>query len=500
MRNYVINTFNKKSKIMPEIYGHFAEHLGNCIYQGLYVGRDSEISNKNGVRLDVIEALKNLNIPVLRWPGGCFADTYHWKSGIGKLSERKKIVNSNWGNVIEDNSFGTHEFLDLCEELRCEPYIAGNVGSGSPQEMADWVEYVTGAEESESEMVALRKRNGRTQPWKVKYWGIGNECWGCGGAMTPEHYSDLLNTFYFFAHRSAHSPMYGIASGAFGSCYSWTEKVVEKAMYSMNGISLHHYSEFRPSNTPGPEGKIRATKFSEREYFGMLKSSLLMKDYIRKHSNIIELKGNGRSIDLIIDEWGTWFRVEPGTNPDFLYQQNSLLDALIASATFNIFNKNSNVVKMANIAQLVNVLQSVILTEEDKMILTPTYFAFYMYKAHMNSTLVDSYIQTEIIGSGDQMIEDISESSSVTENGNLIITITNFDIYCEKRIRTTVIGTKLKKCTASILTAEKMDYHNTFENPDKVKLREFNDFELTDDGIDFTMPTKSILVFEINVE
>jgi len=328
-------------------------------------------------------------------------------------------------------------------------------------------------------MVTLRKKNGRNKPWKVKYWGIGNESWGCGGAMTPEHYSDLLKTFEFFLQRSAHNPVYKIACGPYAENLNWTEKLTERAMYAMDGLSLHYYSEFRPNNIRGPEGQMHSTGFTERDYYGLLKSSLMMNDIIRKNANIIELKANGSPIDLIVDEWGALFHVEPGTNPFFLYQQNSILDAL---------------------AQLINVLQSVILTEGDRMLLTPTYHVFNMYKSHMNSTLVESFIETEMVGVEDQKIIDVTESASITEDGRLIITISNLDIYNEKNVKTTLIDYNAKKCSALILTADKIDAHNTFENLENVLLKEFTDFNLTSSGIDFTLPTKSIITFEISNE
>ena len=184
---------NTNIKINKEIYGHFSEHLGTCIYEGIYVGEDSDIPNIDGFRKDVVEAFKELKVPVLRWPGGCFADTYHWKDGIGPKEDRPAIVNVFWGGVTEDNSFGTHEFLNFCELIGTEPYLSINVGTGTVQEAVDWVEYVTSS--NKSPMTDLRKENGREEPWDVKYWGIGNENWGCGGDMAPDYYANIFRNY-----------------------------------------------------------------------------------------------------------------------------------------------------------------------------------------------------------------------------------------------------------------------------------------------------------------
>ena len=189
MSKIIVNTLDKKNKINRNIYGNFSEHLGRCIYNGVYVGENSDIPNVNGMRTDVVEALKNIKLPVLRWPGGCFADEYHWKDGIGPKENRKKMINTHWGGVVEDNSFGTHEFLELCRQIGCEPYINGNVGSGTVQEMSEWMEYMTF--DGVSPMAALRAENGHAEPWKVKYFGVGNESWGCGGNMRTSYYADL---------------------------------------------------------------------------------------------------------------------------------------------------------------------------------------------------------------------------------------------------------------------------------------------------------------------
>ena len=330
---FVVDANRKKSKIHKELQGHFSEHLGRCIYGGLFVGKNSEIPNVNGLRTDVVEALKEIRVPVLRWPGGCFADEYHWKDGIGPAESRKKMVNTHWGGVVEDNSFGTHEFLELCRQIGCEPYINGNVGSGTVQEMSEWVEYMTF--DGVSPMADLRSANGREEPWKIKYFGIGNENWGCGGNMRPSYYADLYRQFQTYVRNYGDNRVFKIACGPSNDDYKWTDTVMEIAGKYMDGLSLHYYT------VPGPwSHKGSATDFSEDEYYLTLRKTLFMDELIQNHTEIMNRHDPEHRVGLIVDEWGTWFDVEPGTNPGFLYQQNTMRDALVAAVNLNIFNKH----------------------------------------------------------------------------------------------------------------------------------------------------------------
>jgi alpha-N-arabinofuranosidase len=373
----IVNADQGSDIISKHIYGHFSEHLGHCIYGGYWVGEDSPIPNTRGIRNDVVQALKDLQIPNLRWPGGCFADEYHWMDGIGPRDKRPKMVNTHWGGVTEDNSFGTHEFLDLCEQLGCEPYITGNLGSGSVEEMSKWVEYITF--DGESPMSNLRKQNGREKPWKVKFWGVGNENWGCGGNMTADFYSDQNRRYATYCRNYGDNQLYKIACGSNGGDFNWTETVMKNAGYQMQGLSLHHYTV---PNTWADKGS--ATQFSEADYFSTIEKTLVMDNFVSRHSAIMDLYDPMKRVGLIVDEWGTWYNVEPGTNPGFLYQQNTLRDAIVAGINLNIFNRHASRVKMANIAQTVNVLQAVILTDNEKMVLTPTYWVYYRDYVELN--------------------------------------------------------------------------------------------------------------------
>lgn len=489
MSKLVVNVHNKKAKIKKEVYGHFSEHLGRCIYEGLYVGEDSKIPNKNGMRTDVVEALKEMKLPLLRWPGGCFADEYHWKDGIGPKENRKKMINTHWGGVIEDNSFGTHEFMELCDQLDCEPYINGNVGSGTVSEMSEWAEYLTF--EGVSPMADLRAKNGHEAPWKVKYFGVGNESWGCGGNMTPEHYANEYRRYQTFVRNSGNNQFYKIACGPNVDDYNWMDTVMRIAHPFMDGISLHYYTIVHEWTHKGS-----ALEFNEKEWYTTLKKAIHMDELVTKHSKIMDKYDPEKRIGLIVDEWGCWFDVEPGTNPGFLYQQNTMRDALVAGLTLNIFNKHADRVHMANLAQLVNVLQSVILTEGEKMILTPTYHVFNMYKNHQDATLIDSFVETKNVGIEDVTVCNLQESASVDDNGNINVTINNLSITEAYDVEGIFIETGIDKVKATILT-NTMDAHNTFEAPNVVTTKEFTDYVITEKGINFKIPPCSVLHFEI---
>jgi alpha-N-arabinofuranosidase len=487
----VVNADRVKGTINRNIYGHFSEHLGRCIYEGLWVGEDSPIPNTNGIRNDVLEALKRIRIPVLRWPGGCFADEYHWKDGVGPRDKRKRMVNTHWGGVIENNHFGTHEFLMLCELLGCEPYISGNVGSGTVQEMSEWVEYITF--DGESPMANWRRENGREKPWRIKYWGVGNENWGCGGNMRPEYYADLYRQFQTYLRNYGDNKLHKIACGANTADYHWTEVLMKQAAPYMHGLSLHYYT------VPGPwEKKGPATGFTTDEWWITLKKALFMDELVTKHSAIMDVYDPEKRIDLIVDEWGTWYDVEPGTNPGFLYQQNSIRDALVAGATLHIFHRHCDRVRMANIAQLVNVLQSVILTEGERMLLTPTYHVFDMFKVHQDAELLDSWESVERTGPEGELPK-VSASASRAADGKIHISLVNLDFEGSASVEVELRGLAggAVAVTGTTLTSDRIDGHNTFDEPERVKPAAFNGFTVDGGRLDVKLPPMSVTVLEI---
>lgn len=493
MHNVIVNTDISKGKINKNIYGHFAEHLGRCIYEGIWVGEDSPIPNTKGIRNDVLAALKNIKVPVLRWPGGCFADEYHWKDGVGPREGRKRMVNTHWGGVVENNHFGTHEFMLLCELLECEPYICGNVGSGTVQEMSEWVEYMTF--DGESPMANWRKENGREQPWKLKYFGVGNENWGCGGNMRPEYYADLYRRYQTYVRNYGDNKIYKIAGGANVDDYNWTEVLMKNAGWLMDGLSLHYYT------IPGDFwlGKGSALDFEEGEWFITMKKALHMDELITKHSTIMDKYDPEKRVGMIIDEWGTWFDVEPGTNPGFLYQQNSIRDALVAGVHFNIFHNHADRVQMTNIAQTVNVLQAMILTEGEKMILTPTYHVFDMFKVHQDAEVLAVESAVGSYEMGGEALPQVTVSASRDAEGKVHVSLVNIDHSGEAEISLDLRGLAAESVQASgtILTADRMNAHNTFEQPDAVAPKAFDGANVEGGRLSVKLPPMSVVTLAI---
>ena len=474
------------SKIDKDIYGHFAEHLGHCIYGGIYVGENSAIPNSKGFRLDVVGALKDLKVPLVRWPGGCFADTYHWKDGIGPKADRASIINVHWGGVTEDNSFGTHEFLDFCELIGCDAYVCLNVGSGTVQEAAQWMEYATSS--SESPMTKLRKQNGREKPWKVKYWAAGNETWGCGGNMRPEYYSDLFNQYSSYMRAPG---VYKIACGANAEDYKWMDVLMKQSAQMMNGISLHYYTVAGDWNN-----KHSATQFDEKDWFVTLQKTLKMEELVTKHSEIMDKYDPEKKVGLLVDEWGNWFDVEPGTNPGFLYQQNTLRDALVAGINLNIFNNHADRVRMSNIAQMINVLQSVILTKDKEMVLTPTYYVFKMYNVHQDAVLLPIEIKCNQYTSGSASLDAINASASV-KDGVVSITVCNLDPVNAQNVSFTLQGLKSSLVSGKIVTAAKMNAYNDFGKKEEVSMTDFKGAKLNKGLVEASIPAKSVVLIQL---
>ena len=477
--------------INRNIYGQFSEHLGRCIYEGIWVGEDSPIPNTRGIRNDVVAALKQLNLPVLRWPGGCFADEYHWKDGIGPREKRPQMINTHWGGVVENNHFGTHEYFDLCGQLGCEPYICGNLGSGSAQEMMEWIEYMTS--DANSPMANLRRQNGRDKPWKLKYFGVGNESWGCGGNMRPEFYADNFRRYNTFLKNYPGNRIERFACGPNGPDNNWTEVLLSMAGRQMNGLSLHYYT----LSSGQWNKKGAATGFTEEEWHSTLWQTLRMDEMITKHGAIMDKYDPQKRIGLVVDEWGAWYDVEPGTNPGLLYQQNTLRDALVAGINLNIFHQHCDRVTMANLAQMVNVLQAMVLTDKEKMVLTPTYHVFEMYKVHQDATLLPVELTTPDYKLGKKTVPSLHASASRDKAGRIHLSLVNLDPRHDLPVAVKLAGAEARTVTGRVLTAASMDAHNTFENPDAVKPSSFTGFEREGGDVALALPAKSVVIMEV---
>jgi alpha-N-arabinofuranosidase len=461
------------AKIDRNIFGQFAEHLGHGIYEGIWVGPDSAIPNTRGIRNDVVAALKALRVPNVRWPGGCFADEYHWRKGIGPADQRVVSLNPNWGGVTEPNTFGTHEFMDFLDQIGAEAYISVNVGSGTPQEAAEWLEYMTTAQPTT--LAKERAANGDPAPYKVGYLGIGNESWDCGGNMTPDYYVSQLKIYSRFVRnfnpaQQDKQQMLKIAVGPGGDGPRWTDwtEAIMKAYqqhtwsWDINGLSMHSYTvgDWPPSYT--------SVGFGETEYSQILKFTLQMEDLISKHSAIMDKYDPQKKVALVVDEWGAWYAPSPGSNPGFLVQQNSQRDAILAALNLNIFARHAERVRMANIAQMINVLQAMILTDKEKMVRTPTYYVFKMYVPFQDATLVPVSFDAGTYTHGDIKLPRIDAIAAKDKAGKLWLAITNLDPNQPVEIEASLTGITARSAVGETLTAPKVDSVNTFDAPDTV--------------------------------
>ncbi|MGW9114287.1 alpha-N-arabinofuranosidase [Microbacterium sp. NPDC055683] len=501
----VVNVDLPGATISRHLYGHFAEHLGRCIYGGFWVGEGSDIPNEGGIRLDVVEALRALGIPNLRWPGGCFADEYHWRDGIGPRDERPRTVNSHWGDVVENNAFGTHEFMQLCEMLGAEPYVSGNVGSGTVQEMSDWVEYLTRGDDSP--MARLRRENGRDEPWTVPFWGVGNEPWGCGGNMSAQTFADLARQYATYVRQHSGNSVYRIAAGASDGDYRWTQTLME-ALGSVErpgdlrgvfqAISFHYYSM-----TGTWDRKGSATEFTVDEFYRAIAAAAKAERFIEGHSAVMDVYDPEKKIGLVLDEWGTWWDPTPGTNPGFLEQQNTLRDALVASVHFDAFHRHADRLVMANIAQTINVLQAMLLTDAETgaLVLTPTYHVFEMNRGHHDARALDVHLLDDApvreSSAGD--VRTLSASAS-RKDGRALLSLTNAHDADAATVAIQLRGASAGDVRGRILTAAAIDAHNTFATPDAVTVTAFDGFSLDGDVLTVTIPAHAYVTIDLAVD
>jgi len=477
----VIHADQPGAKIDRHIYGQFAEHLGHGIEEGVWVGEGSPIPNTRGIRNDVVAALRELHVPVVRWPGGCFADEYHWRDGIGPRASRPTTLNTNWGGVPETNAFGTHEFLDFVQLIGADAYINGNVGTGSPREMAEWLQYMTS--DKPTALTAERARNGHPDPWKIAYFAVGNETWGCGGNMSPEYYLNLFRQTVTFLKAPTGARPQIIASGGHDDDTSWSELLTAKGGRDLNAVTFHYYT--LPVNDWHHKGS--AIGFSEEQWNSTMAHTLKMDDFITANDAAMSKSDPQKKVAFDVDEWGTWYDTEPGREAGFLYQQNTLRDAVLAAVNLNIFHRHADRVRMANIAQMVNVLQAMILTDGPKMILTPTYHVFHMFRPFQDATLLPTDLQ----------VQGVSVSAARTATGEIAIALVNMDPRKVTPVSLSLAGAKVKTVKGEILTSAAMDAHNTFESPDAVKPTRFNGARLETGRLSVSLPAKSVVVLSL---
>jgi alpha-N-arabinofuranosidase len=480
------------AEISRNVYGQFSEHLGGGIYDGIWVGENSPIANVRGIRSDVVEALKALKTPLVRWPGGCFADEYRWRDGIGSREQRPVRKNNWWGGAPETNAFGTHEFMDFVEQIGAEAYVSVNVGSSNPTEMREWIEYMTSP--GDDTLAEERRSNGRDEPWKVALWGIGNESWGCGGNMTAEYYANELRRFSSFFHKGEDNPGLRVATGPSSDDTRWTEVLMKNAGHAFDALSLHYYT----LPTGNWESKGTATGFSGKEWVDTFAQTLKMDDYIQRHSAIMDTHDPDKRVALYVDEWGTWYDVEKGTNPGFLYQQNTLRDAVLVAVNFNIFHRHADRVRMTSIAQTINVLQSMILTDGGEMALTPTYHAFRMYVPFQDATSLPLELDVPDFVVDGTSIPAINASAARAGDGKIYIGVANMDPQDSVNLDIDLGGLKAQSVSGEVLTANRMDAHNIPGQPATIAPAPYTGGRLGNGKLILDIPAKSVVVVRLD--
>ena len=487
----VVNADQPGPVIHRNIYGQFAEHLGTGIYEGMWVGPDSKIPNVRGWRKDVIGALKDLQVPLVRWPGGCFADEYHWREGIGPRNKRPIKVNTHWGGVQENNAVGTHEFFDLVEQLGAEAYVNGNLGTGSAQEMAEWLEYMTA--EGKSTLTDLRRKNGRDKPFRVHYFAVGNETWGCGGNMRPEFYADQYRQVATFLKTPGNNRPQFIASGGNDQDTTWTEVLSKNIRHNFNGIAHHAYTF--PSGKW--EGKGSAAGFPEGEWISMLSQVSKIDSTLTKSTVILDKNDPQKKLALYFDEWGSWYDPEPGSNPGFLVQRNTLRDAQLAALHFHVFHAHADRVKMSNVAQMVNVLQAMILTSKDKLVLTPTYHAFALYTPFQDATSLPATLENNpVYKVGATEMPGLSATAARGKDGKVYVGLVNSNATQAAELTLQVGATAPKAVKGKLLTAGAMDAQNELGKPAQVVPVAF-EAQAVDGKLRLKLPAKSIIVVAV---
>ncbi|BFM09759.1 alpha-N-arabinofuranosidase [Halioxenophilus aromaticivorans] len=486
--------------IARHIYGQFSEHLGRGIYDGVWVGEDSNIANTRGIRNDVVAALKAIQVPVIRWPGGCFADEYHWRDGIGPRQQRPVRKNNWWGGTPEDNAFGTHEFFDFVEQIGADAYVSVNVASSTPTQMREWIEYMTST--GQDTLANERRSNGREQPFGVPFIGIGNESWGCGGNMTPEYYSNLYRRWAAFFHKNGSNfhqqndnKALRVASGANNLDTNWTKVVMEQAGHGMDAISLHFYTLWT-GDWP-KRNEAAATEFNQDHWFEILYQASRMEEVLQAHEKVMDKIDPDKRIGLYVDEWGTWYNTEPGTNPGHLYQQNTLRDALVAAISLNIFHQHADRVRMANIAQTVNVLQAMLLTEGAAMAKTPSYYVFKMHLPFHDAKLLPLRYTSPQLTAPSGKFAAISLSAALPKEGGVVISLANSELTQQHELSVNLGDLQLTNVSGEILTADSLDAHNLPGKPETVSPSHFTGATLDNGNLTVNLPAKSVVVLRV---
>jgi alpha-N-arabinofuranosidase len=508
--------------IAPEIYGHFTEHLGTVIYDGIYVGEDSKIPNQHGLRSELIEKMRAIKAPVVRWPGGCFADSYDWRDGIGPRAQRPRRTNfwtdaypdalktQNIPQVYDPNTFGTADFVRFCKLCGAEPYIAANVRSLTPLDFDHWVEYCN-SPRGTTTLAETRAADGSADAFNVRYWGVGNESWGCGGNFDPEDYAIEFKRFTTWV------PSYGVklrlvASGPNSDEQAWTRGFFNKLYHGQPspnphdvwGLSVHHYAWnlSRGKTEDWDAGKGDALNFAPVDWYELCREADRMEKIVLDHWTALGEFDLGHHVRLVVDEYGPWYR--PGTeySPEqLLGQQITVRDAVVTALTLDTFNRNADKVGMAACAQLVNNLNALFLSHGDKFTTTPNFNVFEMYAAHQGGTAVRTeFSSPEVRYDRDgkpATFWGLKGSASMKEK-SLVLTVVNPDVSQPREAEIVLRGATPASAKAWVLTDTDIHAHNTFDQPDRVKTRTA-EVTVRPDSLGFTFPAASVAKIEVQL-
>ena len=481
--------------IRPALYSQFAEHIGGVIYDGIWVGPESKVANIDGIRKALVEHVRQIGPIVVRWPGGCFADKYHWRDGIGPRSKRPRRF-GRWREETETNQFGTHEFIRFCRLCGAEPYLAANVGTGSPEEFQQWVEYCNAPAGSTS-LADERATNGDREAFGVRYWGVGNESWGCGGKFTPDDYCREYRRFTDWLPQYS-VPLYLIAAGPNGNDLDWTRRFFAKwadgQRAPIQGWAPHYYC--------GTTG--HALNFNRDQWYEQLAKANRMETLIKDQWGVLGEFDPKHKVKLVVDEWGSWHPEGTEINKRHLFEQMSTLrDALVAALTLDTFNRHADKVDMANVAQLVNNLHSLFLADGDKFVATPNFHVYAMYRPHQGANGVRIEVQAPEVsfqaGGREQRIFRLAGSASRTGQKVATVTLVHSHATEPAEIVIRLRGGIANQVHRTVLTDQQLNAHNTFEKPGALVPRSTAEPTLSGQELRCTLAPASINRFDIHL-
>ena len=497
--------------VSPDIYGHFTENLSGVVYDGIWVGKNSSIPNEDGIRKELITEMRKINPPVVRFPGGCFADSYDWRDGIGPEDKRPRRTNF-WADSespsapadhrYDPNQFGTNEFVHFCKLLGSQPYLAANLRSLPAEQFYRWVEYCNSPAGSTA-LADERAAAGYAQPFDVRFWGVGNEAWGCGGNFTAAEYAAEFRRYTTWVPRYGQTLSF-IGSGPNVDDWEWTrgffEEIVRKGRWqirSVYGWALHHYAWnlSRGKTQDWVQGKGDALKFEAVDWYELLSQGDRMQSLIDGHWQIMGEFDHDHSVKLVVDEWGPWYRPGGEATPgDQLEQIPTMRDAVFSAMTLDIFNRNPEKIAMANCAQLINCLNSLYVAHEDKFCVTPVGHIFEMYKAHQGGQGIRTLFSAPpVLYDRDGHTANFwgLSGSATLHDKQLVLTIVNPHVSESRETMIAIHGGAVHSAAATILANADIHAHNTFEQKDAVTPRT-QTAEVQDGGLTFVFPAASV--------